>query len=713
MRSRRAPRRHERVATGVGIMRQLRGRLAGSPRLAAIATTLEIVASIALYVGSAYLLDPILGAPSRALAAPIVGYWGLRRGMLGGFIAAATAFLTLPFLNIPLGKIPPPPLVELFRLVVFAGTGLICGRMSELSRRLRTELAAREVAEAGLREDLALFRIFFEGNPHPMWIFDVETLEFLAVNQAKAKLYGYSVEEFRRMTLEDVQLPENLPALRALVAWPEPGKEKPYIFDRQHRRKDGSVIDIEIISQVIMYRGRPARLGLGTDVTEQRRVKAALQFQADHDALTGLPNRASFQRGLERAIEQARATHGPFSLFLLDLDRFKEINDTLGHSYGDQALQLVAARLRGVLRPGDILARLGGDEFGILLPGAELSEAERIGARLLSTFHEPFGFEGRSFELGASIGIAAHPDHGGDDAGALLQMADVAMYAAKRDRGGVVVYGPRLQGVSYRPHDLAADLRRGIDSGQLVLHYQPQVELRTGRVCGSEALVRWNHPKEGMISPARFIPMAEQTGLIGPMSYWVFTNALARCRAWRMAGLNLDIAVNLSPVCFRDEQLVEKITGLLDAADVPAPWLTIEITEDAMMLDPEAARGMLCRLRELGLRISVDDFGTGRSSLAYLRDLPIDEIKLDRAFLRGLTTDRTAQAIVRAVIRLGTELGVRVIAEGIEDEETLTRLHGMGCGYAQGFLLGRPMPEADFVAWLARRPARRATQLSP
>ena len=688
-------------------MIRFRCRPARSPALAAAVTLLEVVVSLLLFCGGVMLVGPAVGSPARLLVLIVVAYWGFRRGPVAA-AAAALIGLLCPFLA---PRTWVPPVVSLFILVVQALLGVVIGRMSVLGRRLEAELAARRLAEDRLREEQATFRIFFEGNPHPMWIFDVETLRYHAVNRAMCLLYGYSREDFAGMTVADIQMPENIPTLRTFLDGLDGELDYIRIVERRHRTKDGSTIELEIASQLVTFQGRRARLSLATDVTEQRRNRAALEFQANHDGLTGLPNRASFQRTLERSIGEAGPAEVRFALFLIDLDRFKEINDTLGHSYGDLVLQRISPRLRGALRPGDVLARLGGDEFGVLLPGADLAEAARVGRRLLEAFDEPFSFEGRDFDVGASVGIAAFPDHGGD-VGTLLRLADVAMYVAKRGRGGLVAYAPGLEGGSRRKVDLIPELRRAIDRGELVLHYQPQVELATGRVCGAEALVRWDRPGEGLLPPSRFVPLAEQTDLIGPLGFWALREALTRCRAWRDGGIDLDVAVNLSPVSLRDARLVEKLAGLLDETGCPASRLTIEITEDAVMVDREAAREILGRLRALGVRISIDDFGTGRSSLAYLRDLPIDEMKLDRSFLPGLAEDRASRAIAGSVIRLGAELGVRVVAEGIEDDQTLALLRAMGAEYGQGFHLGRPMPERDFAAWIARRAARREVQLS-
>ncbi|HEX3447901.1 MAG TPA: EAL domain-containing protein [Isosphaeraceae bacterium] len=425
-----------------------------------------------------------------------------------------------------------------------------------------------------------------------------------------------------------------------------------------------------------------------------------LAHQARHDELTGLPNRSHLQHELERRLN-GRSSANPFALLLIDLDRFKEINDALGHHYGDLLLQAIAPRLRDVIGDSGIAARIGGDEFGILVPGADGASAVRVAESVLAALRQPIVIKGRALDVGASIGVALCPGHA-DDPIAMLQCADIAMYAAKRNRVGCLVYAaerPEFQPVRVA---LIGELRRGIEQNQLLLHYQPKINLRTRAVEGVEALVRWLHPREGLLPPSQFIELAEETGLIKPLSLWTLQTALLQCRVWRQEGSALNVAVNLAADVLREPDLLEMIVANLQISDTLPGWLTLEITESAVMADPKSAKAMLGRLRGMGVRIAIDDFGTGYSSLGYLRDLPVDEIKIDRSFVQRVTSGDPNASIVRSVIDLGRNLGLKVVAEGAEDKETVELLESLGCDYVQGFYFSKPLAPADFAAWLAR-----------
>ncbi|WP_158633388.1 bifunctional diguanylate cyclase/phosphodiesterase [Tautonia sociabilis] len=435
---------------------------------------------------------------------------------------------------------------------------------------------------------------------------------------------------------------------------------------------------------------------------ERERAEALLAHQATHDGLTGLPNRCQLILEIEEAVLEARRTGGRCALLLLDLDRFKEINDSFGHHLGDELLKRLNPRLTGVVRPTDRVARLGGDEFGILLPGADEGGALGAADRILAALERPVVVEGKALVVGGSVGIALCPDHG-SDAATLLKRADIAMYAAKRGRLGRVLYASELPECTPQRLQLIGDLRRAIEEGRLRLHYQPKVALPTGEVAGVEALVRWNHPTEGLIAPGRFIPLAEQTGMIRPLGRWALCSALRQCRTWREAGIGVGVAVNLSPCNLHDEQLVPTISELLEASGASPGWLTLEVTETAMMEDPAHARRVLELLHEMGIRVSIDDFGTGYSSLAFLKELPVDEVKVDRSFVRDMLGSVRDASIVRAVIDLGHNLGLQVVAEGVEDGETAHQLARWGCDLAQGYHFAPPLPPPRFAAWRAGR----------
>ncbi len=435
------------------------------------------------------------------------------------------------------------------------------------------------------------------------------------------------------------------------------------------------------------------------DVTARVQAEEALRHQAQHDSLTDLPNRTLLHARLAAALGDAADAPRPLALLLLDLDRFKEVNDTLGHAQGDGLLREVADRLRGLLRAGDTVARLGGDEFAVLLPGADATAAQHVAVSLRVALDRPVFVDGHLLRAGVSIGIALAPAHGADGT-TLLRRADVAMYAAKRDRLGQALYAPTQD--QHSPERLAriAALREAIEQGALVLHYQPQIDLTSGRVLGVEALVRWPHPLHGLIPPDQFIPLAEQIGLINPLTDWVLGEAIRQCRAWQRAGLMLSVSVNLSMWNLHDPTLPARVGGLLQEHGLSPAWLRLELTESTLMADTERTMDVLERLAALGLRLAVDDFGAGYSSLAYLKKLPVDELKIDKGFVQAMGTEATDAAIVAATVALGHALGLRVVAEGIEDRATWNALVEMGCDVAQGYYLSRPLPADALVGWM-------------
>jgi diguanylate cyclase (GGDEF)-like protein/PAS domain S-box-containing protein len=435
---------------------------------------------------------------------------------------------------------------------------------------------------------------------------------------------------------------------------------------------------------------------------ERKQADAALAYQATHDGLTGLANRTLLLQRLEQTTATSRGTGAPCALLLLDLDRFKEINDSFGHHYGDEVLKQLNPRLVGAVQGPHLVARLGGDEFGIVLADSGEAEAVRVADRILAELAKPITIEGRPLEIGASIGIALCPDHGAD-ATSLLQRADVAMYAAKRGRSGRVVYAPGLSVCSPGRLALMSELRQGIEEDQFLLHYEPKVDLATGNASEVEALIRWSHPREGLILPDQFIPIAEETGLIRPLGCWLLKEAMLQCRAWRDAGLELNVAVNLSPDNLHDENLARTTRELLASSGALPGWLTYEVTESAMMQKPARARMVLEELHDMGIRISIDDFGTGYSSLAYLKALPVDEVKIDRSFVLDMLTNERDACIVRAVIELGHSLGLKVVAEGVEEEAVAVRLASWRCDSAQGYHFSRSMSPEDCTGWLSRR----------
>jgi diguanylate cyclase (GGDEF)-like protein/PAS domain S-box-containing protein len=467
------------------------------------------------------------------------------------------------------------------------------------------------------------------------------------------------------------------------------------------RRASGSEFELDMQLVPVQDGGQVTHwVAFLRDVTTAKVQVSTLRHQAMHDSLTNLPNRTLLYDRLEKAIETARPEQTMLGLMLMDLDRFKDVNDTFGHQFGDALLKQVAFRLQNQVHISDTVARLGGDEFALVLPALRDADAAANAARkILHTLEQPFVVEGQVLEVGASIGIALYPDHG-TDARTLMRRADVAMYAAKQAQSGY-----RFHAEEQEPRDpdrlsLVVEMRHAIERGELELHYQPKLHLRSGLMTRAEVLMRWNHRKRGQLSPAMFVPLAERTGLIKSMTNWLLDHALEQCRTWQDAGAPVHLAVNISAKSLLDQSLPGQVNSILSKWDVDPRFLKIEITESSIMADPAHALAILSMLQSMGVRLSVDDFGTGYSSLTHLRELPIDEIKIDKSFVTGMVTSDADAAIVRTVIDLGHNLGKQVCAEGVEDEATWRMLRDMGCDLAQGYWIARPMKAADLMHWL-------------
>ena len=439
-------------------------------------------------------------------------------------------------------------------------------------------------------------------------------------------------------------------------------------------------------------KGRPARMaGSLTNISERKRQEASMQHQALHDALTGLPNRVLLNDRLEHAILLAHHQNEPLAVVMMDMDRFKDVNDTLGHQIGDVLLKQIAARLQTTLNETDTVARFGGDEFSILLSGMNREGAAAAVDRVIQKLKPPFTIENHHLNIEASFGIAIYPEHG-SDGNTLIKRADVAMYAAKQAHSGYAVYDPTRDRNSPRRLALMGELHDAIEYSKLLLHYQPKVDLSSGLVCGVEALVRWQHPERGLILPDEFIPLAEQSGMINTLTERVLDAGLRQQHDWARAGVKLVLAVNLSARNLQDLQLPDKIAALLRTWVTRPEWLELEITESAIMADPTRALKILTALHATGIRLTIDDYGTGYSSLAYLRRLPVNELKIDRSFVKNMTHDESNAVIVRSTIDLGHNLGLRVVAEGVESLGVLDLLKQLGCNAAQGHYLSKPLP---------------------
>jgi diguanylate cyclase (GGDEF)-like protein/PAS domain S-box-containing protein len=552
----------------------------------------------------------------------------------------------------------------------------------------------------GLRVDItelkqreASFRLLFDSNPVPMIVCALDDERILGVNDAAVEHYGYTRAEFEKLTIGNVQAFDSEPPWAG-----DHSSDELTARTWKHVRADGALIDLAIYSRQLMYGDRPAVLLALMDITERKRAEARLAFMAQHDGLTGLPNRALLRQQMDELLLHTRRSTDKVGVLVLGLDNFKAVNDTLGHGVGDKLLRGVAKRLRSTLREEDTLARLNSDEFVVVQNGMTRPEdAVLLAKRLLEAVGEPYLLDGHSVVVGASLGIAMAPGDG-DDAEKLLKHADMALTRAKNDsRGTFSFFESGMDARAQSRRKIETDLRDAIQNDVLRPYYQPLVDLATGRITGFEALVRWPHPERGMISPADFIPVAEETGLINALGGLMLHRACMDAALWPD---DVRVAVNLSPLQFRAGNLLSQVMESLKRSGLPARRLELEITETLLLEKSSEVLATLHALRALGVRISMDDFGTGYSSLSYLRSFPFDKIKIDQSFVRGLGSNLDAQAIVRAIISLGAGLGVTITAEGVETEDELRCLRAEGCQEGQGFLFSRARPNAEIVGLL-------------
>jgi diguanylate cyclase (GGDEF)-like protein/PAS domain S-box-containing protein len=552
----------------------------------------------------------------------------------------------------------------------------------------------------GLRVDItelkqreASFRLLFDSNPVPMIVCALDDERILGVNDAAIAHYGYSRAEFEKLTIGNVQAFESEPPWAG-----DHSSDELTARIWKHVRADGTLIDLAIYSRQLVYGDRPAVLLALMDITERKRAEARLAFMAQHDGLTGLPNRGQLRQQMDEMLQHTRRSSDKMAVLMLGLDNFKAVNDTLGHGVGDKLLRSVAKRLRSTLREQDTLARLNSDEFAIVQSGlARPEDAVLLARRLLEAVGEPYLLDGHSVVIGASIGIAMAPGDG-EESEKLLKHADMALSRAKNDsRGTFSFFESGMDARAQGRRKIETDLRDAIQGDVLRPYYQPLIDLSSGRITGFEALVRWPHPERGMVSPAEFIPVAEETGLINALGGLMLRRACMDAALWPD---DVRVAVNLSPLQFRAGNLLSVVMEALKQSGLPAKRLELEITETLLLEKSSQVLATLHALRALGVRISMDDFGTGYSSLSYLRSFPFDKIKIDQSFVRGLGTNNDAQAIVRAIISLGVGLGVTITAEGVETEAELACLRSEGCHEGQGFLFSHARPNAEIVAML-------------
>lgn len=530
-------------------------------------------------------------------------------------------------------------------------------------------------------------------------------LKITFVNQGFSRITGHAAADVLGRSPRSLRIAEDEASTYDSMA-DSVRHNQPFQTEVTAVRPDGSTYALEIH---LMPASRDAGSGehwiaLLRDVSDRKAHLDALQHQALHDALTGLPNRLLLHDRIEQGILNARRSGAPFALLFLDLDGFKEINDTFGHYTGDMLLAKVGMRLRSKLRATDTIARLGGDEFAVVLVGLEGKDAAtHLGKQLLAALEQPFILDGQKLVVGASIGIVRCPEHGSDPV-TLMRRADVAMYAAKNARAGIMTYDPQQDVHSPARMQLISELRGSIDDRHMVLHYQPEIEISTGRVARVEALLRWNRADGSYLLPDEFLPLAETSDVMDRIARWVLQTAIRDCCGWREAGSAAGVAVNLSPHNLRDKQLPEFIAEMLAEHGLPPQELTLEITESGVLGEALLAAGIFQRLRAIGVGLSIDDFGTGYSSLVHLKHLPFTELKIDRSFTKEMLSNEHDAAIVRSTIALGHELHRSIVAEGVETPEVLEQLSRYRCDFAQGYLISRPLEKNALREWLQRPP---------
>jgi diguanylate cyclase (GGDEF)-like protein/PAS domain S-box-containing protein len=567
------------------------------------------------------------------------------------------------------------------------------------------DITERKRVEEALRESEERFRAVFDRAALGIARVDLAG-RIIEANPALQRMLGYTVDELINNPLANFVHPDHLhdgrlPQLAELSE----GKRHELQQELRYVHKSGAMVWCNSVASLVRGAANDPLflIVMAEDITTRKTQELALEHRALHDGLTDLPNRTLLYDRLRQSILLSKREHHPLALLVMDLDRFKEVNDTFGHHAGDDVLRQVASRLRTELRESDTIARLGGDEFAIILPGvADEAAAGLTAGRLLQALLQPLTVEGEQLEIRASIGIVLFPRHA-EDADTLLQRGDAAMYEAKRTGSGTAFYMFEHDADSAGGLALTFELRRAIEEGALILHYQPLLRCGSGEVMGVEALVRWPHPRFGLLTPDRFIPLAEQSRLIRPLGRRVLEAAVQQQDRWWRAGLTLRMAVNMSIRNLQDPELLLCVTRVLETYSVPADWLTIEITESTLMADAEETLKVLGPLKAMGVRIAIDDFGTGFSSLANLRRLPIDELKIDRTFVTEMASKKKDSLIVRSTIDLAHALGLVAVAEGVEEVSAWEMLTAQGCDFAQGYYLSRPVPAEEFVRWYHAR----------
>jgi diguanylate cyclase (GGDEF)-like protein/PAS domain S-box-containing protein len=563
------------------------------------------------------------------------------------------------------------------------------------------DMSAAKQAALALQASEERYRRIVETAFEGVWIIDRNN-KTTFVNRRIADMLGYAPEEM----LGKAVLAFMDADAQAAFAANRDRRQQAYQAEHEFRfrRKDGS--ELWVLLEASPDRDAAGNyvgsLAMVTDVTERRRAQKALEHQTRHDALTGLPNRLLLADRLAETLTVAQSAHRQVGVLVLDLDHFKEVNETFGLLAGDRLLEQVGPRLQSEIGTGDLVARLGGDEFAVLLVETDGTAATTLAARLLDALQGPFEVQGQHLDVAASIGIAIYPNDG-DDAGTLLRHADIALFVAKQARGAFVRYAAEYEKQGASRLTLMADLRQALhDDDQLFLQFQPLVSLRDRSLAGVEALVRWQHPQRGLVPPIDFVPFAEKTGLVQPLTKWVLASALKQAAAWHRGGYAIPVSVNISMRDLVDPGFPQLVAKLLRDAGAEPSWVRLEITESVIMSKPEQVISTLSQLQKLGVRLAVDDFGTGYSSLAYLDRLPVDEIKIDKSFVSAMAGEVSRTNIVRASIDLGHSLRLESVAEGVEDARTWDVLAALGCDMAQGYFISPPLLAEEVLSWLAK-----------
>lgn len=572
------------------------------------------------------------------------------------------------------------------------------GVSTDITERKKSEEAIRQ-----LNTELNQFKNTLDQTLEAVFIFDPESLRFTYVNQGAMQQVGYSETELMQMTPVDIKPLYTLAQFQQVVQPLIDGVRTSFTFQTVHRHKDGHDVPVEVFLQLIRMEGQvPRFVAMVSDISERKVAQKQIEFLAYHDALTGLPNRLLAKDHLEQAILAAERENTKVALLFIDLDKFKTINDSLGHVIGDGLLKGVTTRLRECLRDIDTLSRQGGDEFLIVLNNMRDTESVTVVAeKILGRMAEPFEIDHHELSVSLSIGIAVYPDDG-KDFDTLLKHSDTAMYQAKDAGRNTHRFHTAQMNIDAIEHlRMRNGLRRALEQGEFVLHYQPQISLATGAVFGAEALIRWKHPELGMVPPGRFISVAEDSGLIVPIGEWVLREACRQTMAWRKAGLpELLIAVNLSAVQFKRGDVLKSVIQALAESGLEPALLELELTESILIKDTEKVLATVRQLKSLGVKLSIDDFGTGYSSLSYLKRFDVDKLKIDHSFVRDMANDPDDATIVRTIIQMAKSLNLSTIAEGVEDERQLALLRLQHCDEVQGYHFARPMPADEFASFI-------------